>query len=92
MAQRLHLSLLLLSQVLLLATMHPDDEDKLLVEVIVDSSPCSVTCGLGVKNETLCAMTNGSAATVKGERDSWKRRSPSRSKLHSDKIEINTIN
>ncbi|XP_075882180.1 transmembrane protein 81 [Nelusetta ayraudi] len=46
----------------LLTTVHPDDEDKLLVEVIVDSSLCSVTCGLGVKNETLCVMTNGSTA------------------------------
>lgn len=66
MAQGIHLFLLLLSQVLLLTTVHPDEDDKLLVEVIVDSSPCSVTCGLGVKSETLCAMTNGNTATAEG--------------------------
>lgn len=76
MAQVLHLFLLLLSQVLL-TTVHPDDEDKLLVEVIVDSSPCSVTCGLGVKSETLCVMTNGN--TAEGERDSRRKCSPSSS-------------
>lgn len=68
MAQVLHLFLLLLSQVLL-TTVHPDAEDKLLVEVIVNSSLCSVTCGLGVKSETVCVMTNGNTATAEGERD-----------------------
>lgn len=58
------LFLLLLFYFHLLTVVHPDDEEQLHVEVIVDSSPCSVTCGLGVKNQTLCVMK-----TAAGERD-----------------------
>ncbi|KAM7405316.1 hypothetical protein PAMP_012588 [Pampus punctatissimus] len=32
------------------------------VEVIIDSSPCSVTCGLGVKSQTLCSLKDGKTA------------------------------
>lgn len=70
MAQGIHLVLLLLSRVPLLTAVQPDEDDELLVEVVVDSSPCSVTCGLGVKSETLCAMTDGNTAAAEGQRPS----------------------
>ncbi|KAK9515232.1 hypothetical protein VZT92_025893 [Zoarces viviparus] len=40
-----------------------EEVDRMLVEVIVDSSPCSTTCGLGVKTQTLCLLENGETAT-----------------------------
>ncbi|XP_051805700.1 transmembrane protein 81 [Acanthochromis polyacanthus] len=36
--------------------------DEVPVEVITNSSPCSSTCGLGVKTQTLCLMEDGKAA------------------------------
>lgn len=48
----------------LLAVVHSNDEENPHVEVITKSSPCSVTCGLGVKEQTLCVMK-----TANGERD-----------------------
>lgn len=43
-----------------------DNEEKVLVEVIVDSSPCSATCGLGVKSQTLCVMRDNDTVTKEG--------------------------
>lgn len=65
MIVRLHLLLLLL-QVHLLTAVDVDDEEKVLVEVIVDSSPCSATCGLGVKSQTLCVMRDNDTVTEEG--------------------------
>ncbi|XP_037336313.2 transmembrane protein 81 isoform X1 [Pungitius pungitius] len=39
------------------------EEESVQVEVIVDSSPCSATCGLGVKTQTVCLMKDGEKAT-----------------------------
>ncbi|XP_035513207.1 transmembrane protein 81 [Morone saxatilis] len=57
---RLHLLLLLLHPITSVDL--EDEEDKVPVEVIVDSSPCSATCGLGVKTQTLCLLKDGKAA------------------------------
>lgn len=65
MIVRLHLLLLLL-QAHLLTAVDLDNEEKVLVEVIVDSSPCSATCGLGVKSQTLCVMRDNDTVTEKG--------------------------
>nr|XP_033943849.1 transmembrane protein 81 isoform X3 [Pseudochaenichthys georgianus] len=52
----------------LLLLLHPvtsvdlEEVDKVSVEVIVDSSPCSATCGLGVKTQTLCLLKDGKKA------------------------------
>ncbi|XP_029282027.1 transmembrane protein 81 [Cottoperca gobio] len=62
---RFHLLLLLL---LLLLFLHPvtsvdlEEADEVSVEVIVDSSPCSATCGLGVKTQTLCLLKDSKTA------------------------------
>ncbi|KAM8863823.1 transmembrane protein 81 [Spinachia spinachia] len=40
-----------------------EEEESAQVEVIVDSSPCSATCGLGVKTQTVCRMKDGEKAT-----------------------------
>ncbi|XP_031701683.1 transmembrane protein 81 [Anarrhichthys ocellatus] len=40
-----------------------EEVDRMLVMVIVDSSPCSTTCGLGVKTQTLCLLEDGETAT-----------------------------
>lgn len=56
---RLHLLLLLLHP---LTSADPEEEDKVPVEVIVGGSPCSVTCGLGVKTQTLCVVKDGKTA------------------------------
>lgn len=53
---------------LLLLIFHPatsadlQEVDKVPVEVITDSSPCSTTCGLGVKTQTLCFLKDGKTA------------------------------
>lgn len=36
------------------------------VEVIVDSYPCSSTCGLGLKNQTLCLLKDSRTALEEG--------------------------
>uniref|UniRef100_A0A8C4DEG7 Transmembrane protein 81 n=1 Tax=Dicentrarchus labrax TaxID=13489 RepID=A0A8C4DEG7_DICLA len=59
---RLHLLLLLLLIHPLTSVDLEDEEDKVLVEVIVDGSPCSATCGLGVKTQTLCLLKDGKTA------------------------------
>ncbi|KAM6982017.1 transmembrane protein 81 [Tautogolabrus adspersus] len=41
---------------------HLEEADKMRLEVIVDSSPCSATCGLGVKTQTLCLLKDGQTA------------------------------
>ncbi|GAA6234661.1 transmembrane protein 81 [Lates japonicus] len=45
-----------------------EEVDKVPVEVIVDSSPCSTTCGLGVKTQTLCLLKDGKTAMEEGMR------------------------
>lgn len=35
-------------------------------EVIVESSPCSVTCGLGLRHQTLCLLKYSRAAVEEG--------------------------
>ena len=56
----LHLLLLLLLH--RLTSVDLEEVDKVPVEVIVDSSPCSATCGLGMKTQTLCLLKDGQAA------------------------------
>ncbi|XP_070695083.1 transmembrane protein 81 [Pempheris klunzingeri] len=67
--EMLHLTtrppLLLLLLLLLLhplTSADPEEVDKVPVEVVIDSSPCSVTCGLGVKTQTLCFLKDGKTA------------------------------
>ncbi|TMS16416.1 Transmembrane protein 81, partial [Larimichthys crocea] len=55
----LHLLLLLFHP---LTQVHPEEVDKVPVEVIVDSSPCSTTCGLGIKTQTMCFLKDGETA------------------------------
>ncbi|XP_038165114.1 transmembrane protein 81 [Cyprinodon tularosa] len=38
------------------------EEDKIPLEVITDSSPCSATCGLGIKTQTLCLLKDSKTA------------------------------
>uniref|UniRef100_A0A8C9ZMA1 Transmembrane protein 81 n=1 Tax=Sander lucioperca TaxID=283035 RepID=A0A8C9ZMA1_SANLU len=45
--------------------------DRVPVEVIVDSSPCSATCGLGVKTQTLCFLKDSKTAMEEGCLESW---------------------
>ncbi|XP_030590531.1 transmembrane protein 81 [Archocentrus centrarchus] len=66
--QKVWLHLLLLVSVFLL--LHPRNSaqpveevvQKVPVEVITESSPCSATCGLGLRNQTLCLLNNSRAA------------------------------
>ncbi|XP_074501298.1 transmembrane protein 81 isoform X3 [Sebastes fasciatus] len=39
-----------------------EEANEVQVEVIVDSTPCSITCGLGVRTQTLCLMRDGNTA------------------------------
>ncbi|XP_033484060.2 transmembrane protein 81 [Epinephelus lanceolatus] len=63
-----HVTVRLLLLLLLLLLLHPltsadlEEVDNVPVEVIVDSSPCSATCGLGVKTQTLCLLKDGETA------------------------------
>ncbi|XP_022618795.1 transmembrane protein 81 [Seriola dumerili] len=45
-----------------------EEVDNVPVEVIVDSSPCSTTCGLGLKTQTVCLMKDGERAMEEGGR------------------------
>ncbi|XP_056155578.1 transmembrane protein 81 [Lampris incognitus] len=66
----LHLFLVHSSQ-----SLAPEDLEELeemAVEVIVDSSPCSVTCGLGVKRQMLCFLKNDMRLERGGEEDGKK--------------------
>ncbi|XP_040050514.2 transmembrane protein 81 isoform X2 [Gasterosteus aculeatus] len=40
-----------------------EEDQSVPVGVIVDSSPCSATCGLGFKTQTVCLMKDGEKAT-----------------------------
>lgn len=40
-----------------------EEVESMPLEVIVDSSPCSATCGLGIKTQTLCLLKDGETAT-----------------------------
>lgn len=63
MQQMIKLHLLLLSLLFLLHPLTSDDlQEAGKVEVIVQSSPCSATCGLGVKVQTLCLLKDGAKA------------------------------
>lgn len=52
--------LLLLLHPVILAD--PDEADEVALEVITVSSPCSTTCGVGIKNQTLCLLKDGKTA------------------------------
>ncbi|XP_069382502.1 transmembrane protein 81 isoform X6 [Paralichthys olivaceus] len=52
---------LLFLLLLLLYPLGPADLEEVPVEVIVDSSPCSSTCGLGLRTQTLCLMKHSRA-------------------------------
>ncbi|KAM4736748.1 transmembrane protein 81 [Anableps anableps] len=39
-----------------------EEEEKIPLEVITESSPCSATCGLGVKTQTLCLLKDSKIA------------------------------
>ncbi|XP_040908550.1 transmembrane protein 81 [Toxotes jaculatrix] len=58
----LHLLLLFLLFFHPLSSADLEEVDEVPVEVIVDSSPCSTTCGLGVKTQTLCLLKDGKTA------------------------------
>ncbi|XP_008281379.1 transmembrane protein 81 [Stegastes partitus] len=53
---------------LVLLLFHPlsltdlEEVDEVPVEVVTNSSPCSTTCGLGVKTQTLCFLQDGKTA------------------------------
>ncbi|XP_054912897.1 transmembrane protein 81 [Poeciliopsis prolifica] len=62
---RMHVSIVTLHFLLLLHLLPVDmkeEEDKVPLEVITESSLCSVTCGLGIKTQTLCVVKDGKAA------------------------------
>ncbi|KAM4563625.1 transmembrane protein 81 [Odontesthes bonariensis] len=59
-SMRLYFLLLLLFH--LLTSTALKEVDEVSVEVINDSSPCSTTCGLGVKTQTLCLLRDGATA------------------------------
>ncbi|XP_021162979.2 transmembrane protein 81 [Fundulus heteroclitus] len=62
---RMHSGTVLRGFLLLLPLLLPADmaeEEKVPLEVITDSSPCSVTCGLGVKTQTLCLLKDSKTA------------------------------
>lgn len=40
----------------------PDEAEKVVLEVITDSSPCSTTCGLGIRTQTLCLLKDSKTA------------------------------
>uniref|UniRef100_A0A3Q3JZX0 Transmembrane protein 81 n=1 Tax=Monopterus albus TaxID=43700 RepID=A0A3Q3JZX0_MONAL len=42
-----------------------EEVDKVSVEVIVNSSPCSTTCGLGMKTQTLCLLKDSEMVSDK---------------------------
>ncbi|RVE71063.1 hypothetical protein OJAV_G00070600 [Oryzias javanicus] len=40
----------------------PDEAEKVVLEVVTDSSPCSTTCGLGIRTQTLCLLKDSQMA------------------------------
>ncbi|XP_034445752.1 transmembrane protein 81-like [Hippoglossus hippoglossus] len=63
-SEGLHCPLLLLFLLffLLLHPVHLEEAEEVPVEVIIDSSPCSSTCGLGLKTQTLCLLRDSKTA------------------------------
>lgn len=57
---------LLLLLLLLLCPTRPDEVDP-EQEVIVESSPCSTTCGLGLRRQTLCLLKDSRTALEEGD-------------------------
>ncbi|XP_068590004.1 transmembrane protein 81 [Cebidichthys violaceus] len=55
--------LLLFLHCLTSAVLEEEEVDRVTAEVIVDSSPCSITCGLGFQTQTLCLLKDGETAT-----------------------------
>ncbi|XP_017295308.2 transmembrane protein 81 [Kryptolebias marmoratus] len=51
----------------LLVSVDLEEIDQVPVEVITDSSPCSETCGLGLKTQTLCLLTDSKTAMEENE-------------------------
>lgn len=45
-----------------LTSVQLEEVEEVSVEVIVDSTPCSATCGLGTKTQTLCLLKDGRTA------------------------------
>ncbi|XP_078144181.1 transmembrane protein 81 [Centroberyx gerrardi] len=45
-----------------------EETEEVRAEVIVSSSPCSATCGLGVKTQTLCFLKEGNTGMEVGEK------------------------
>ncbi|XP_061665190.1 transmembrane protein 81 [Syngnathoides biaculeatus] len=53
----------MLALLLLLHHLHLNSADEeVQVQVVVNSTPCSVTCGMGVKVQTVCKMKDGQKA------------------------------
>lgn len=54
---------------LLLLLLHPTSQAGVdpEQEVIVESSPCSITCGLGLKRQTLCLLKDSRTALEEGD-------------------------
>lgn len=57
---------MLLLMLLFLSSTRPAEVDP-QQEVIVKSSPCSITCGLGLKNQTLCLLKDSRTALEEGD-------------------------
>lgn len=60
---RLLLFVLLLLHPIRPAVVEPEDE----VEIIVGSSHCSTTCGLGLRRQTLCLLKDSRTALEEGD-------------------------
>lgn len=58
---RVLLLLLLFLRLICPAEVEPEQE------VIVESSPCSITCGLGLRRQTLCLLKNSRTALEEGD-------------------------
>uniref|UniRef100_A0A3Q1EI74 Transmembrane protein 81 n=1 Tax=Acanthochromis polyacanthus TaxID=80966 RepID=A0A3Q1EI74_9TELE len=70
--------------------------DEVPVEVITNSSPCSSTCGLGVKTQTLCLMEDGKVSEVCRVRkvrclDSWQCGLRTMTVTSGQKVEIDCL-
>uniref|UniRef100_A0A3P8S1V3 Transmembrane protein 81 n=1 Tax=Amphiprion percula TaxID=161767 RepID=A0A3P8S1V3_AMPPE len=64
------------------------DVDEVTVEVITNSSPCSSTCGLGVKTQTLCLMEDGKTVRCL---DSWQCGLRTMTVTSGQKVEIDCL-
>lgn len=66
-----HKTMRLLLFMILLFLLHPispaEVEPEQEVEVIVGSSHCSTTCGLGLRHQTLCLLKDSQAALDEGD-------------------------